>query len=43
MTGSGSYTNQNTTKLMTWSDAANSLRASRNLYAKDGVSCNLSN
>jgi hypothetical protein len=38
---SGAYKNQRTTKLMRWSDAAMSLRASRNLFAKGGVSCKI--
>jgi hypothetical protein len=38
---SGAYKNQTTTKLMRWSDAAMSLRASRNLFAKGGVSCKI--
>ena len=40
--GSGSYVKQRTVKLMTWQDAANSLRAGRNLYTKGGVTCNIS-
>lgn len=38
---SEAYKEQTTTKLMRWSDAAMSLRASRNLYAKGGVSCKI--
>ena len=37
--GSGAYVKQTTTKLMTWSDAAMSLRAGRNLYSNKAVSC----
>lgn len=38
---SGSYKQQNTVKLMRWADASQSLRVSRNLYARDGVSCKI--
>jgi len=38
---SGSYKEQETTKLMRWSDAAQSLRVSRNLYQSGGVSCKI--
>ena len=38
---SGSYKHQNTVKLMRWADAAQSLRVSRNLYARGGVSCKI--
>jgi hypothetical protein len=38
---SGSYKEQETTKLMRWSDAARSLRVSRNLYQSGGVSCKI--
>uniref|UniRef100_A0A7R9XWR0 Uncharacterized protein n=1 Tax=Micromonas pusilla TaxID=38833 RepID=A0A7R9XWR0_MICPS len=41
--GSGSYERQETTKLMSWADAAMSLRASRNVYGMGGVTCNISN
>lgn len=40
--GSGTYTKQHTTKLMTWTDAAMALRAGRNIYTGGGVSCNIS-
>jgi hypothetical protein len=39
---SGSYSKQHTVKLMTWEDAAMSLKQSRAIYANGGVSCNLS-
>lgn len=39
---SGSYSKQRTVKLMTWEDAAMSLKQSRAIYANGGVSCNLS-
>jgi uncharacterized protein with GYD domain len=38
---SGSYKEQHTTKLMRWGDAANSLRVSRKLFEKGGVSCKI--
>ena len=40
--GSGSYSKQHTVKLMTWEDAAVSLKQTRAIYANGGVSCNLS-